>query len=229
MTYHVYRVPGVPATFATRGEGEWRQLLAEQLPDAVAGSGLALKFILPAADEWKLKADIDNFCEPVFSALINRKGWLGGRRAKLMFWTAQKSVGAEPGLEVSAYTEQPNTPTPAGRIILDGTFSGVLPRRATDAATAEWAAGLIGSYSPTGADRFDLTLEFAEPGVNIGDIATGKVKSLIDCLHPVIGGTAKAPEDWRIDRLSVCKGVAGVDGGVRVRVLALDPHPGAGC
>lgn len=221
MTGLVYRVTGPPATFATRGEAEWKQVIAKRLPDGISGCGLTLKFVLPVADEWKLKADIDNFCEPVFSALINKKGWLGGRRGNLLFWTAEKSIGPEPGLEVTACTEAPNTLGTRGQSIIEGTFPGVLPRRAMDTATAEWATSLIGSYTPSGADRFDVTLEFADGATNIGDIATGKVKSLIDCLHPVIGGTARAPEDWRIDRLSVSKGVAGLDGPVRVRVLAM--------
>ncbi len=43
--------------------------------------------------------------------------------------------------------------------------------------------------------------------MNLGDIATGKVKSIIDCLYPVIGGNMGSPEDWRIDILEVTKGI----------------------
>jgi hypothetical protein len=39
--------------------------------------------------------------------------------------------------------------------------------------------------------------------INRGEIATGAVKAIIDCLWPIIGGKPRAPEDWRIEELMV--------------------------
>ncbi len=33
---------------------------------------------------------------------------------------------------------------------------------------------------------------------NIGDIATGRVKAVVDRPYPLLGGAAGGPDDWRI-------------------------------
>lgn len=57
--------------------------------------------------------------------------------------------------------------------------------------------------------------------VNLGDISTGRVKNVIDCLYPVIGGSAGAPLDDRVTRLEVWRSDAKVGGTIRVRVVNL--------
>ena len=42
--------------------------------------------------------------------------------------------------------------------------------------------------------------------MNLGDSATGVVKSTIDCLYPLLGGTTGAPDDWKVDNLLGEKG-----------------------
>jgi hypothetical protein len=66
-------------------------------------------------------------------------------------------------------------------------------------------------------------LRFGAQAINIGDIATGVVKSLIDCLYPVLGGSAGDPADDRIDVLTVVKGAEGIPpGSVEVCLWPLD-------
>jgi hypothetical protein len=68
-----------------------------------------------------------------------------------------------------------------------------------------------------------VSLEFGGSRVNIGNVATGPVKSVIDCLQPILGGRFGNPDDHRIVLLLVSKRAPGlVDGAVRVTV---GPHP----
>jgi hypothetical protein len=68
---------------------------------------------------------------------------------------------------------------------------------------------------PSGAIAVDL--EFAGP-VNLGDIATGRLKNVIDCLYPVIGGRPGAPNDARITLIEATRRVIQVTAGVHIRV-----------
>ena len=54
-------------------------------------------------------------------------------------------------------------------------------------------------------------------------MATGVVKSFIDCLYPILGGRAGIPSDHRIDELTVAKAVQGVAAdAVLLKLWALD-------
>lgn len=82
-----------------------------------------------------------------------------------------------------------------------------MPDSARSPELADWvSARLPGERS----ERYTLHLKFGNPRINIGDIATGTVKSVIDCLYPLLGGTPGAPEDWRIESLYVAKSLADV-------------------
>lgn len=59
-------------------------------------------------------------------------------------------------------------------------------------------------------DKVAIRFQFSSEKVNIGNIASGSVKSLIDCLYPILGGRLGAPDDWRVDILQVEKGVQGL-------------------
>ena len=63
-----------------------------------------------------------------------------------------------------------------------------------------------------------IELRFSHGSPNLGDIADGPVKAMIDGLWPVLGGTAQAPFDRSVERLLVEKNAAG-ERGVRVRVI----------
>lgn len=93
-----------------------------------------------------------------------------------------------------------------GKAIFDSFYSGDLPRKATDNQIPTWISSL--ETTPLKDDsRFAVRVLFGSEKINIGDIATGKVKSLIDCLYPIIGGISEYPEDWRINSLTVHKGI----------------------
>lgn len=64
--------------------------------------------------------------------------------------------------------------------------------------------------------RYAVTLNFVET-VNIGEMATGPVKAVIDCLWPLLGGRPSAPDDGCVVALTVCKQQE-LRGGVAVRV-----------
>ena len=56
---------------------------------------------------------------------------------------------------------------------------------------------------PLPGDALACELLFGSRTINLGDIATGRVKNVIDCLYPALGGTAGAPDDHRIRALEV--------------------------
>ena len=203
-------MPGTPATFATKKEVPWKIELKCSIPTPLIEkfNGLNLKFVLPTLAPNNQLLDIDNLCEPVFSVLINSLGWFGGRRPNLIWWHAIKVCGQPSGLHLSM---EPTTPPEMmGEYespFFDETYEGVLPSKATDPQIPSWLDSLKKFGSPKNNDRFIIRLQFGGTKVNIGDIATGKVKALIDCLYPVIGGCKGKPEDWRVDILQVEKGV----------------------
>jgi hypothetical protein len=67
-----------------------------------------------------------------------------------------------------------------------------------------------------------IAIDFADNHVNLGDIATGTAKVLIDGMWPVLGGKPGAPHDRRVAALIMRKGIADLGGGT----LALMFHPG---
>jgi len=72
--------------------------------------------------------------------------------------------------------------------------------------------------------QYLILLRFDNSKINIGDIATGKVKTTIDNLYPVIGGVCGQPEDWRVNiLLQVEKCSTGSGGaGVHISIWMLD-------
>ena len=171
-------------------------------------NGLKLKFELPTLAPHNQPLDIDNLCEPVFSVLINKLGWFGGRRPNLKWWHSIKVCSKPSGLHLSMeLTTPPEMTDEYGSPFFDETYEGVFPSKATDPQILSWLNSLKKFKSQKNDDRFIIRLQFEGAKVNIGDIATGKVKAIIDCLYPVIGGCKGKPEDWRVDVLQVEKGV----------------------
>jgi len=91
----------------------------------------------------------------------------------------------------------------------------------------EWAkviATKIDLVTVGGAVR--LFLSFGSDRSNIGNISSGVVKSFIDCMYPLYGGKFGHPDDWRIEHLTVEKGVSTVpELGVRVRMWDINGSP----
>ncbi len=216
-------VPGIPAPFATKREVPWKIELERSIPAPPIEkfNGLKLKFVLPALAPNNQPLDIDNLCEPVFSVLINKLGWFGSRRPNLKWWRASKICGQPSGLQLSLMeqTVAPEMTEEYGSPFFDITYQGVLPSKATAPQIPSWLHSLKKFETPQNNDRFIICLQFRGLKVNIGDIATGKVKAIIDCLYPVIGGSGGKPEDWRADIVQVEKDAANFKNeSVRIRI-----------
>jgi len=227
MSSKQFWVPGIPATFATRGERPWKDELIRSIPtpsieEKFNFNGLILEFVLPTLEPNNQPLDIDNLCEPAFSVLINELRWFGGRRPNLKWWHAIKVCGQPSGLRLSI---EPATPSPMtckyGSPFFDEIYEGLLPSKATDHQVPSWLSSFKFA-PPKNNNRFAIRLQFGGTRVNIGDVATGKVKALMDCLYPVIGGSRGKPEDWRVDVLQVEKGVTNLkDDSVRISIWKL--------
>lgn len=231
MTICCYRVDGVPATFATKGEKPWRAVVAASVPRQPADGRtyrvLSASFVTPTEATGRHAQDVDNLMEPVLWALVGRLGWFGGKRSNLDEWFATIQHGAKPGAEFAMADELlASRVSTVTETLAIGTYSGPLPNCATHPEACAWSEALARSLAWRPREACGLELAFASPTVNIGEIATGPVKATIDCLYPFLGGTRGHPEDQRIRTLVVRRGVADVRGTVRVRLLEhLNPEP----
>jgi hypothetical protein len=213
-----YWISGEPATFATKKEKIWKETLHGELTGVVPGEcdGVSLKFLLPTLAPNGHPLDIDNLCEPVFSVLSGKLGWFGSKRSNIKYWNAYKSVAQNTGVHIqlkdSGFEVYSNFV-----LDFDEIYSGELPQNARNKNFIAWCEKKK-IPSMQHRERYCVKIEFGGFASNIGDIATGKVKSIIDCLVPVLGGREGAPEDWRIDSLSVSKGVENLNQG-EVRIM----------
>ena len=214
-----YWIPGEPATFATKKEGKWKDGLQSELFGIVHRDceGVSLDFVLSTLAPNGHPLDIDNLCEPVFSVLSGKLGWFGGRRSNIKYWSACKSVGENTGVHINVSDFKFNIDNHLP-VIFDSVYSGVLPEKATDKNFIEWVEQQVASNIQR-QEKYSMKIEFGDLAVNIGEIPTGKVKSIIDCMAPILGGECGAPEDWRIDQLLVSKGAEDLNAGqVRIRI-----------
>lgn len=220
-------VPGNPAPFATRGEQTWRESLVSNLPQCLKGlhaHGLIIDFYLADLAPQGHPLDVDNLCEPVFSILINRKRWFSGRRPNLTWWQASKRQSSLTGCQIEvSLSNAPFIEMPQGVKIYDDYYSGPLPVSATDPRMSVQIQGKLRKQKTCSEDRYFVSLKFDNAKLNIGDIATGKVKTTIDSLYPAIGGVRGQPEDWRVSILQVEKRSATSAGaGVHILIWKLD-------
>jgi hypothetical protein len=214
-------VAGNPSSFATAGERPWKDAIASQLGSIQVGSAarrIELDFVVSPRAGYVEGADLDNLCEPVFSAVVNRLGWFGGRRSNIAAHHARKRIGTPTGCQVRILEELGESSWTDGTMIFDATSSLGLPRSARDVEFASWIRQLM--PRPADEGRFGVDLRFRDR-LNIADIATGRVKNVIDCLFPIIGGQAGSPADWRVIALEVRHTDADVQGTIRVRVTEL--------
>jgi hypothetical protein len=193
-------VSGVPCTFATAGERAWKQAIADALRDAPTPrgcSGLMLEFALPTCPSGQPR-DLDNLCEPNLPRARELLGWFdgsartsnGGRRACVASPTASGCARCLAHARVWR-------PAPA----LEFVYSGPLPRSGTDASMPAALSSRVSR--PLAGEAIACELLFGSRTLNLGDIATGRVKNVIDCLYPALGGKAGAPDDHRIRTLEV--------------------------
>ena len=213
-----YWVPGEPATFATKKERKWKEALQSKMVEVIPREceGVSFDFVLSTLAPNRQPLDVDNLCEPVFSVLSGKLGWFGGRRPNIKYWSACKSVGEKTGVYIKVSDFEFNMDSKL-TVVFDSVYSGVLPKKATDRNFIDWVEQQVASDIQR-RERYSMKIELGGLAVNIGEIATGKVKPIIDCMVPVIGGKCGAPEDWRIDRLTVVKGAKNLDNG-QVRIM----------
>ena len=215
-------IPGTPAPFATRGEKPWKDQLTQAVPaQPDTGVGLKLSFVLTSESTWARRTDIDNLCEPVFSVVVNKLGWFVGRRPNLECFWAEKRYGEPTGLELSVLAKRPaHDDLRLDDVVFEGIYDGPLPNRASDKEIPDWLRSVGCTELANAADALGVHLRFSSR-INIGDVATGHVKSVMDCLYPILGGTAGAPEDYRVHSLVIEKDAPDVAGAVRIAVYRL--------
>ncbi len=195
-----YWINGFPATFATSREKIWKIQLFKALSDKqYSDNSIDLKFTFTEENYNKHQFDIDNLCEPVFAVLTNPLGWFSGKRTNIELWTARKCIGKNQGLliqNINSGTQlAPNTIP-----LFDKVYNGLLPNKATDGAIPLWISS-FGQFKPI--KKCSVRLRFENTPVSIATISSGKVKPIIDCLYPIIGGLPGAPKDEIIEMLTV--------------------------
>jgi hypothetical protein len=227
---------GLPASWEIRGspvgyssgapEQCWKAEIKAAVPEAPAahpGSGMFADFHVPAPSAHAPGFDLDNLLDPVLSAVVNGRGWFGRRRPNLRWLAARKQVASPPGLSLAVRDTPPRlwrrSEVTTG---LDSVYRGDLPGARTVREYAVWVEYHRVNRLPRG--QIGVSLDIADERVNLGDVATGKIKILIDGLWPVLGGHRGAPDDGRIAALIVRKGIVDLDGTVMIKVVGL---PGA--
>ena len=200
-------VAGEPALLLARGESAWREL--------IRGSGLVglkmprLRFLVTSWRRGGHRFDLDNLVDPVLAVV-------GAPPSERRSVWATVHVAREPGVEIKEQ-EPPPPPVDAATVHL-----AAPPRRSvrTDVCLPE----LI-DYVPLGVDEpcgCSLVLGRDTGGITFG--FEGPVKPTIDALWPLLGGTAHAPADHRIQDLRVAYDPAMT--GVSVALWALQAQDG---
>jgi hypothetical protein len=146
---------------------------------------------------------LDNLLDPLLSVLVNRVGWFGGRRPAIEFIWATKSSADRPGCELELLRQPPGSPI-SEPVLIDDVYEGPPPRSARDEPLAAWVRDHV--VAPEGPGRsFGVALWFGDPRVNLGDVATGRAKPVVDCLWPTLGGRPGAPHDHLVRELRLSR------------------------
>lgn len=222
-----WRVAGVPVPFAA-GDPErlWRRALAAQLPVGdVAGmtdaDEVSLSFSLGPSTQ--LGRDLDNLIDPVLSVVCGQLGWFRARRPTLRRIAARKAPASETGLVLSNVAD----PHPPGDVHFRGRYTGNWPSSGRDLVISDWVQEHGATPIPPG-DVW-LCLRFESATVNLGDIATGVTKKIVDGLWPLLGGSPGRPDDHRIAWLLLEKGEGtdrrrGGDVDIAAGLVTVPPH-----
>jgi hypothetical protein len=185
--------------------------------------GVEMQFFLKDMAPWGHHLDVDNLCEPVFSVLVNRLQWFEGRRRNIRWWYASKKLSSESGLKLTLSAEPVWEQNLGLTPFFDHLYTGPLPMSGTDPELARWAASLYNDKPVLRCRNLAVFLRFADEKINLGNIAAGSVKFLIDCLYPILGGAPGRPEDWRNRTMAVEKCSKGLSTGcVRVTIWETD-------
>lgn len=148
--------------------------------------------------------DTDNLCHCVFSSLT-KAGWFGGKKPNIRWWYSERRLrGQEPAGLTLVAQESPIYPE-CRSILFSETYTGLLPTHSRDKEYVDWIKkcadrlGLSPSEIPI---NLGVAIYLGTDKENIGEIPTGRIKNIIDGLHPIIGS-----DDTKIDQVFVQKNV----------------------
>ncbi len=158
------------------------------------------------------------------------QGWFGGRRPNILWWRAVRHLSSNPGCHITVFSTEPREIDVAPEmVLLDAVFQGRLPADAQDPVIPSWLRSEKVEATQVNNLRFGVLICFRETRINLGDIATGPVKHVLDCLYPVLGGSPGSPEDWRIELLQVEKNCDHLqDGTFRLQIWVVGREAKAG-
>jgi predicted nuclease of restriction endonuclease-like (RecB) superfamily len=218
-------VAGQPAPYSTAGVIPWKDVIAKSfagISRPVSGANLLmLDFSVAALPGYPDGPDIDNLCEPVLAVVVGQLGWFQRRRPNITHLVARKKIRDLAGCRIRAGVWDESWQQCSGHDLVKAECGLPLPENARDLGWAEWVESNMARKAKDGAL---LAVELLFPGpINLAEISTGAVKSVIDCLHPVLGGKVGAPNDHRITQLRVSKNIIGIAGSVLVHVVEISP------
>ncbi len=155
---------------------------------------------------------------------MNKRGWFRGHRPNIMWWRAARRISKSPRCHITVFsTDAPDIAVGPEMILLDAVFEGQLPADAQDPMLPSWLQSNAAKSTRANDPRFGVQLCFQGTRANLGEIATGPVKHVLDCSYPVIGGSPGSPEDWRIELLQVEKNCDILQNGtLRLRIWVID-------
>lgn len=205
-----YWVKGSPATFATNGEKPWIRTIVSSLSGKeFFHNEIELEFVITEERFKKYQYDIDNLCEPVFTALVRNLGWYQYKRSNVKKWYAFKRIGVTEGVFIRNGINSHMQPLyPKEENLFDGVYQGKFPNHATDDHMPLWLK--TKRFDTINGKSCSLHLQFGSEEISTASICGGKVKPLIDCLYPILGGPKGAPADHLVYSLLVEKGIAGL-------------------
>ncbi|MFN8624281.1 MAG: hypothetical protein U0869_26355 [Chloroflexota bacterium] len=215
------RVAGEPASFATSREVAWREQVAvalAEVPFDPAGTVLSLDLVASPEPGLPFGPGLDDLCEPVIAAAVGRLGWFGGKRPNIKGLWARKRIGPRVGVDIAVFSSWMDVSVGDVPVLLDATYPGEPPRSGRDLEFAQWVGRELRAL-PSPGSRVAVRLAYAGR-MNIADVSTGRLKSTIDCLWPVLGGTPGAPDDGRVTILAATQGEGMGRPGVRVTVMS---------
>jgi hypothetical protein len=216
-------VRGTPVGYSSgAAEQAWKAQIMSAVPlapAAHAGDGLLADFRVAPPTAKSPGFDLDNMLDPVFSVVINGRGWFGGHRANLR-WVAARKAAGETGVHLAVLEDPPRPWGESGAEVgLDDVYHNQLPSPAAIEDYTTWVQSHMLGALPGGP--VGIEIDFTDDHVNLGDVGTGRAKVLIDGMWPVLGSKPGAPDDGRVAALILRKGIADLGGTVAIRVVRL--------
>ena len=212
-----YWITGRPATFATRSEAPWKEKIISQIGNRKnENNSLELEFNILNENYEQKGFDIDNLCDPVFTALTSKLGWYNGSQVNIISYRAIKIKGGIEGM-VLKDIEKIDFAIEKATVQFDEIFKGSFPKNARDPQIPDWLSQFNNLKNIKG--ECGLALRFGTKKRSIASISDGIVKHIIDCMYPIFGGKPGAPDDHLISDLYVQKSVDGLsENEVRITV-----------